>query len=206
LNLRKKYGVRVRQPLATLTVTGAISNGLAEFTDLIADEVNVKKVVLSATDNTSAELTVNPRALGPRLGADVQRVIRAVKAGDWSATVGGVTAGGIALQDGEFELRQATADDAIAVEGGSVRLDTALTDELEIEGRARDLVRAVQNARRDAGLAVTDRIRLRIGGDAATRKAAEKHRDLIAGETLAVDVETHPADATVISVVPTKGE
>jgi isoleucyl-tRNA synthetase len=87
-----------------------------------------------------------------------------------------------------------------------VRLDVAITAALEIEGRARDLVRAVQNARRDAGLAVTDRIRLTIGGDDATRKAVDTHRDLIAGETLASEVETHPADTTVISVAPIKGE
>jgi isoleucyl-tRNA synthetase len=206
LNLRKKYGVRVRQPLASLTVTGPISDNLAGFADLIADEVNVKRVALSAKDDTNAELTVNPRALGPRLGPDVQRVIRAVKAGDWTTVDGVVTAGGIALRDGEFELRQGTAEDAIAIHGGSVRLDVAITPELEIEGRARDLVRAVQNARRDAGLAVTDRIRLTIGGDDATRKAVDTHRDLIAGETLASEVETRPADTTVISVAPIKGE
>lgn len=206
LNLRKKYGVRVRQPLASLTVTGPISDALVEFTDLIADEVNVKNVVLSATDDSAAELTVNPRVLGPRLGPDVQRVIKAVKAGDWTSADGVVTAGGIALQDGEFELRQQAADDAVAVGDGSVRLDVELTPELEVEGRARDLVRAVQNARRDAGLAVTDRIRLTIDGDAVTRSAVEAHRDLIAGETLAVEVTTRPAESTVISVAPTKGE
>ena len=69
--------------------------------------------------------------------------------------------------------------------GGFVVLDTAVTPELAAEGLARDLVRAVQQARRDAGLDVSDRIALTIGGSAAVQDAARTHESLIAGETLA---------------------
>ncbi|MFN2494394.1 MAG: isoleucine--tRNA ligase, partial [Pseudonocardiaceae bacterium] len=85
LSLRKARGHRVRQPLSTLTVAAPDAPTLAPFVDLIRDEVNVRRVEL--TENVSGhgrfELTVNARACGPRLGGDTQKVIRAVKAGEW---------------------------------------------------------------------------------------------------------------------------
>jgi isoleucyl-tRNA synthetase len=100
LSLRKARGLRVRQPLSALVVAAADADTLAPFTDLIRDEVNVKTVEL--TDDVAAhgrfELTVNARACGPRLGGDTQKVIRAVKEGDWERGPDGVvTAAGIPL-------------------------------------------------------------------------------------------------------------
>ena len=110
------------------------------------------------------ELAVNPRLLGPRLGAQVQQVIRAVKAGDWTRTGERVSAAGVELEPGEYELRLAAADpdstSALPGNAGLIALDTRVTPELAAEGAARDVVRVVQQARRDAGLSVSDRIRL----------------------------------------------
>jgi isoleucyl-tRNA synthetase len=78
--------------------------------------------------------------------------------------------------------------------GGFVVLDTAVTPELAAEGLARDLVRAVQQARRDAGLDVSDRIALTIGGSPAVQAAARTHESLIAGETLATSYEVKNGD------------
>ena len=92
LSLRKAHQLRVRLPLASLTVAHPDATSLAPFTDLIADEVNVKAVEL-AQDPASLgrfELTVNPRVLGPRIGAQVQQVIRAVKAGEWTQSGDGI--------------------------------------------------------------------------------------------------------------------
>src|ERR1700759_2343480 len=86
LSLRKARQLRVRLPLAALTVAHEAAPALHEFADIIEDEVNVKDLVLSDAPAPLGEfqLTVTPRALGPRLGKQVQEVIRAVKAGQWA--------------------------------------------------------------------------------------------------------------------------
>jgi isoleucyl-tRNA synthetase len=200
LSLRKNRQLRVRLPLARLTVAEVGAARLAEFADIIKDEVNVKNLVLSPDPASlgATTLTVNPRALGPRLGKQVQEVIKAVKAGDWSVSPeGDVTAGGVALQPGEYELKLTAADpdSTLALPGtsGLISLDTSVTPELAAEGTARDVVRVVQQARKDAGLDVSDRITLSIGADAAVADAVRAHADFIAGETLATALQVLPA-------------
>jgi isoleucyl-tRNA synthetase len=196
LALRKARNLRVRQPLSQLTVAAPDAGTLAPFTDLIRDEVNVKTVEL--TDDVAAhgrfELTVNARACGPRLGGDTQKVIRAVKEGDWERGPDGVvTAAGIPLLDAEFTERLVAADPAetAALPNGSglVVLQTTLTPELAAEGIARDLVRVAQQARKQTGLAVTDRIVLSIDAPEAVRAAVRAHEQFIAGEVLSRRVE-----------------
>src|SRR5665647_113969 len=110
LSLRKQAGLRVRLPLAGLTVVAANTAALASFEAILRDELNVKAVSLVELAEDSAEsygitskLTVNARAAGPRLGKRVQQVIQAARAGDWSETDSVVTAGGIELAEGEYE-------------------------------------------------------------------------------------------------------
>ncbi len=202
--LRKGQGLRVRLPLSTLTVVLDDAKALQPFVALISDELNVRAVELvdlaAAGDGMGVRQTllVNARQAGPRLGKQVQTAIRASKTGDWSMdTDGVVTAGGIVLQDGEFSL-QTVIDDAAAADhravsmlagGGFVVLDTEVTAELAAEGLARDVIRAVQQGRRDAGLEVSDRIELRLSGDSRVRTAMETHAQLIKTETLAREVE-----------------
>ena len=109
-------------------------------------------------------LQVVPATIGPRLGRHTQDVIRAVKAGDWTLDGDEVVVGGHRLEPGEYTLTMVADDDAASTTlgGGTgvLVLDVDVTPELEQEGRARDLIRLVQQARRDADLAVTDRITL----------------------------------------------
>ncbi|MEQ4206105.1 isoleucine--tRNA ligase [Actinopolymorpha sp. B9G3] len=196
LALRKAKGLRVRLPLASLTVAAPDAAALEPFADLIRSEVNVKAVVIESDDAAHCErvLSVVPRALGPRLGKDVQRVIRAVKSGDWSMSEAGVVAGGVALREGEYELRLVPSDPessaALPGDAGVVVLDTEVTPDLTAEGVARDVIRVVQQARRAAGLDVSDRIRLVVDSpDSGVRTAVEAHRDLVTGETLATELE-----------------
>lgn len=198
--LRKAANLRNRLPLSQLTVV--TDADLTGFETLVADELNLKAVRVHGTDapeaasyGVSQRLTVNARAAGPRLGKDVQLAIKGSKSGDWSvADDGTVTAGGLALVEGEYALETVagSSDDATAIgmlpRGGFVVLDTAVTPELEAEGAARDLVRAVQQARKDAGLQVSDRISLTVAGPGATLAAARTHEALIADETLATSV------------------
>jgi isoleucyl-tRNA synthetase len=140
-------------------------------------------------------LTVNPRVAGPRLGPDVQRVIKASKSGDWTVSGSGtVVCGGIELQPGEYELVTEVSQDtgattAMLPGGGFILLDTSVTPELAAEGLARDVVRAVQQARRAARLGVSDRIGLTIAAAPAAQEAIRAHQKLIATETLATSVE-----------------
>ncbi len=196
LSVRKAHGRRVRQPLATLTVAVPDAERLAPFVDIIADEVNVRDV--SLTDDVGAiagrVLQVVPASIGPRLGRHTQDVIRAVKAGEWSLEGDRVVAGGHWLEPGEFTLTMVADDErpsaTIGDGTGVIVLDVDVTPELEQEGRARDLIRLVQQARRDADLAVTDRIEVRITADADWVDAVRAHEELIAAETLAVAVVT----------------
>ena len=165
LSLRMANGLRVRLPLSTLTVAVPDADGLRPLVELIADEVNVKRVELS-TDVAAHgrfQLTVNARAAGPRLGGDVQKAIRAVKAGDWShGPDGTIVAAGVTLLPGEYDERLVSADPgaAAALSGGNGLdvLDTEVSPKLEAEGIARAAVRPVQQARREAGLNVSDRL------------------------------------------------
>jgi isoleucyl-tRNA synthetase len=194
LSLRKARQLRVRLPLASLTVAHEAAPALREFADIISDEVNVKQLHLAEDPASLGEfqLTVNPRVLGPRLGQQVQQVIKAVKAGDWSQAGDVVTAAGAELQPGEYELRLTAADpDSTAALPGSdglIALDTRVTPELTAEGTARDVIRVIQQARKDAGLDVSDRIALTVGADGAVAEAVRTHLEFVAGETLALEL------------------
>ncbi|MBM9460667.1 isoleucine--tRNA ligase [Nocardioides sp. zg-536] len=215
--LRKAARLRNRLPLAELTVVVEDTAALAPFAEIIADELNVKAVRLVAAGSDEAagfgveqRLTVNARAAGPRLGKDVQAAIKGAKSGDWSVAADGtVTAGGLALVEGEYTLETVAADTggesatAVLPGGGFVVLDTVVTPALATEGLARDLVRAVQQLRRDTGLDVTDRIALRVGGTPAVLAAARTHESLVAGETLATSYDVGgeaPAGASEITL------
>jgi len=195
LSLRKARKLRVRLPLATLTVAAVDASVLEPFADILRDEVNVRNVVL--TSDVAAhgrfEIAVNARACGPRLGGDTQKVIRAVKAGEFEQGADGtVTAAGITLLAGEFTEKLVATDPAetLALPGntGLVVLDTTVTPELAAEGTAKDVVRLVQEARRDAGLDVSDRITLVLDAPEPVLDAVRAHESFVAGEVLATAV------------------
>ncbi len=208
LSLRKQAGLRVRLPLTNLTVVTGNTVALAAFVGILGDELNVKTVSLIELEENSAvdygvtsKLVVNARAAGPRLGKQVQQVIKAARAGDWSETDGVVTAGGITLEPNEFErtleANSAAGDGAAALAllpgGGFALLATTTTPELEAEGFARDLIRAVQDTRKSAGFQVSDRIRLDLVFE---NKTDADSFDLalgvdVATETLATSFATH---------------
>ena len=192
-SVRKAAGLRNRLPLASLTVAAADAEALAPFVDLVADEANVKQVHLS-TDLAAAGsfvLQVRPAVLGPRLGPAVQDVIRAARAGEWEQRAdGSVAVAGRPLQADEYELRLVAADESAsrAVPGGMVVVDLAVTPELAAEGLARDVARLVNEARKDAGLRVSDRIHLVIDGPEEVAEAVEAHRAWVSDQTLATEL------------------
>ncbi|WP_040162038.1 isoleucine--tRNA ligase [Mobilicoccus massiliensis] len=216
-SLRKAAGLRTRLPLSELVVATEGAQALEPFSPIIADEVNVKRVDivdLSGADSgefgVEQRLSVNARAAGPRLGKQVQSVIKGSKTGDWSVGEDGtVTCAGIDLVEGEYTLDTVVADSgraethatAVLPRGGFVVLDTEVTAELAAEGLARDVIRAVQQARREAGLDVSDRISLTVLGDEAVWEATVAHQSLIVTETLA----TQFGSAADLSALPGRG-
>ena len=200
-----------RLPLSSLTVVVAdAGRARGVRATSCADELNVKDVRLldarptpdAATFGVSQRLTVNARAAGPRLGKDVQTAIRASKSGDWSvSTTGEVTAGGLVLQSRAstpsrpwraawLRLRRRGCSPAAASSSSTPPSRPSSRP----EGLARDVVRAVQQARRDAGLDVSDRIVVDVTASAAVADAARTHAALIERETLATTLAVHEAD------------
>jgi isoleucyl-tRNA synthetase len=178
---------------------------LRPLLDLIAEELNVKRVLLAESNDRFGRFRAKPdfKVLGPRLGGQVKSLADALAADDGtladalargeSVTVATPT-GDVALHPNEVDLlRETLVGWGVATDGGlTVALELELTDELRLEGAARELIRLVQDARKAAGLQVSDRIDLGIetSGDLASALAA--HRALVTGETLATSLSDGP--------------
>ncbi|MGO5434019.1 mupirocin-resistant isoleucine--tRNA ligase [Bifidobacterium thermophilum] len=217
LSLRKAEQIRVRQPLSKLTVVVADPEAVEDYVEILKSELNVKSVDFSTLEDAPEhglkiihQLKVNARAAGPRLGKQVQFAIKASKTGAWhvdaatGAPVVETPNGDIALENGEFEVinrveeqdakQAANSVSSSLPSGGFVILDTALDDDLLAEGYARDAVRAVQDARKEADFNISDRIVLTLTAPAVDAPKLEQFRDLIAHETLATTLDIKPSD------------
>jgi isoleucyl-tRNA synthetase len=214
LGLRKTNGLRVRLPLSKLTVVTTGAAKLKEFAGIIAEELNVKEVELVelAVESTKAfgvekQLSVNSRALGPRLGKQVQEIIQAAKAGNWETSGENVSVNGVALEQGEYEISLVAKDESseekligILPGGGFVILNRVVTKELAAEGLARDVIRAIQQARKDADLNVSDRIKTELSGDASVVAAIKTHEELVKSETLTLELLLLDSESLVTPV------
>ncbi len=204
LAARKQANTKVRQPLRAAVVVADRRERAAieRLADVVADELNVKELrfVDNADELGSYEVKANYRRLGPRFGRAMPQVAAAIEALDPAHVARSLRDGqtvGVAIDGHDHEL---TADDlqlAMApLEGyqlereGShaVALELALDPELRREGLAREIVRAVQEARKRAGLDVSDRIALTLGGDGELLDAARAFEAYVTGETLATTV------------------
>lgn len=191
--------MRVRQPLrrALLLHPGLVLS--EEVRAEVADELNVKAIedVASLAELMTWRVVPNFRALGPRLGPRVNAVKAALAEADGSEirkaleSQGWVEVAGERLGPDDLELRADRHEElALAQEGGwAVALDLEVDDELRREGTAREIIRAVNDLRKQLGLALTDRIRLSVfTASASLREALEAHRGWVGAEVLAVDV------------------
>ncbi|HWG07534.1 MAG TPA: isoleucine--tRNA ligase [Solirubrobacteraceae bacterium] len=210
LGARGKSKIKVRQPLgeAVVVASGREREAIERLADVVREELNVKRVrfVAAAEELGSYEVKPNYRKLGPVFGKSMPRAADAIAALDPARVAAalrqdGAGAGepiGITVDGREHTL---SADEVIltmrAPDGYSVEregahavaLDLAIDEGLREEGFAREIVHAVQVARKSAGLEVEDRIELALDGEEALLQAAEAHRDYLAGETLAVKLD-----------------
>ena len=200
--VRTEAKVKVRQPLLEAVVYyPGDRDALQPLLGLVAEELNVKVVVFAESAERFGRWRAKPnfKALGPRLGGQVKEVAAALShddgplaaslAGGESVTVP-TSSGAVALHPSDVELIQETiAGWGVATEGGlTVALELELTNALRLEGLARELVRLIQDARRVAGLDVSDRIELGVEASGDLARALAEHRDTVAGETLATDL------------------
>jgi isoleucyl-tRNA synthetase len=194
---RSQSGIKLRQPLRRLVVQGA--DGVQDHAREIADELSVKEVEFGPVNATELRVKPNLPLLGPRLGKELGAVRAALEAGEFEELDGGrVRVNGHELSPEEVLVeRRGKEGWAVAGEDGlTVALDLALDEELELEGRVRELVHRVNTMRKDARLALTDRIVLTLPGSASDLLA---HEDWIKHETLAVRIETADAAEPAIA-------
>ncbi len=206
---RNAVKIKVRQPLAEIKIqpsNDAEKKAVERFADQIRDELNIKKVTLHDPRSgplLSFEVKLNPKSAGPKFGPKLAAVTAALA--KQTAVAETLQAGKpvvLQLSDGPatIELTDVWITPkvekgwgGIADHGTQILLDGRITPALELEGLAREVVRHAQNARKDAGLEMDDRITLYLHtGDAKLAEAIEKHRDYIAAETLVVQWATAP--------------
>lgn len=195
-SVRNVAQVRVRQPLRSITLVGGRAEGLADdFRNLILDEVNVKScdtVGASRFEEFAAhKVQVNLPVVGKKLGGQVKAVMNAARTGEWVLNPNkSLTLAGVTLQEGEYMVQldpkpeyQGKAQ-GLASNDALVILDLTVTPELEAEGIARDVVRMIQQARKDADLDVSSRIALKLQASSAVSAAVKAHSGYIQEQTL----------------------
>jgi len=191
---RAEVGIKLRQPLRRAYVRGAPS--AMRYVAEIADELRVKEISFDQGPEARVTLRPNLPVLGPRLGAKVSDIRAALQAGEYEDLPGGgVRVAGVDLGPGDLIRGERIALEGWAIAGDdsiSVALDTTLDDELLLEGRTLDLIRALNDMRKTAGLELTDRIRVTLPASDADLL---RHLDWIKEEVLAVSIETDGAAA-----------
>jgi isoleucyl-tRNA synthetase len=216
LAARGQSKLKVRQPLraAVVVAAGQERKAIERLADVALEELNVKELryVSQADELGSYEVKPNYRVLGPRFGKQMPQVAAAVAALDPQHVAAALRDGGrvgISIDGHDHEL---DADDLMLAmqpldgyqlerEGShAVALELELDEELRREGLAREIVHAVQNARKSAGLQVEDRIRLALGGDDELLEAARAFEDYLARETLAVAVGYDATDGDAATI------
>jgi isoleucyl-tRNA synthetase len=188
--------LRVRLP-GSLTVLSTDASLAVELEEQVRDELNVKAIEPITDDSALVERALYPLlpVIGPRHGADVGRIMAAVRTGDWSLTDdGGALVGGIVLAPDEFTLTaRARPGHEIADEGDLlVALDTEVDADLASEGLAREVAHRLQNLRKAAGLEISDRIEVAVVAAPDVATQLEPHRSWLADETLATRLAIGP--------------
>jgi isoleucyl-tRNA synthetase len=209
--------VKVRQPLrrAVIVANEDERAGIEARADLVTAELNVKELdfVSEQGDLVTYEAKPNYRALGPRFGKGMPQVAAAVAALDPARVAATLAEGGevgisidgtdhtLGPNDLTMALRPLEGYEVESEAGHAVALQLEIDEELRREGLAREIVRAVQNARKEAGLEITDRIDLGLGGDAELTAVATEHEAYIRGEVLAQSVSfDHPGPAAETTI------
>jgi isoleucyl-tRNA synthetase len=209
--LRKQHQLKVRRPLKSVTVIThdlGQRQAVKDHTDLIMDELNVRQVEVVAAGEGLVELSAKPdfRRLGPRLGSRMGQVAAAIEGLsndqiDYLAGGGGLDLAGTTITGADLVIQRNSAPGTLVASAGqlTVALDITTDPSLEAEGRSREVVSRIQLLRREAGLAVTDRIRVAWStDDQRLADAILEHSDYIKSEVLATTIERISNDASTM--------
>ena len=217
--LRAQYNIKVRQPLRMaelVTRNQDEKRVLVEMADIISEELNVKDLVFGDNEEELVEYEVraNFRVLGKELGKDMKAAASRIEALsqteiqgllegaclsiDIPATDGGERT--VTLTQDKLDIRRNEKARLRVLNEGTITigLDTEITRELSMEGDIRDLVRGVQNTRKEMGFSVTDRIRLFAFGPDSLKEAWDRFADIVAAETLAAETQWVQTDGAVV--------
>ncbi len=211
-SLRKEHKLKVRQPLPAAHLASSdpkILSFLEDQQHLIADELNVKTVTFSPVEEAFVSLRAKPnfRVLGKKVGKlmpiaqmaieqfDRYQLMELLNGKSVTITLDGLP---VILTTDDVQVERVVHEGVIAANEGliTIALDTNITDDLLREGLAREIVNKVNTMRRDADLAVTDRIKIKIQSSDRVRRTFEEYKDYITSEVLAVDVHFGPVHGT----------
>ena len=197
--LREQYKLRNRLPLSDMTIAGT---DLSEYTDIIADELNVKNVKFTAhtTDFADSFIYLVTPKIGARLCGALREIIPAVKQGNYEIVDGNLVVAGNTLQPDEYEqrltLRDGVTGAALPDNTAVVILNTEIDAELVAEGLANDVLRFIQDTRKAIGLDVSDRIKMTYSADPALTLAIEAHQKRIMSDALIREIDTGAGEHT----------
>ncbi len=173
LSIRDSKNLRVRLPLQSLTIIGKNAKKLLDFKDIIAEEVNVKEILVreEVEEFSETKLQINFKKIGAKYGAKMKEITEAMRLGNWSKSDNNsIKIAGLILIDDEFDLKLSIKNydeskfSVLALPSNDylVKLDIQLSKSLEDEGIARDIVRAIQQNRKEADLDISTQINLKI--------------------------------------------
>lgn len=196
LSVRNKENIKVRQPLSKIEIVGKGVDLLSKYTNIIKEELNVKKVLISENlqDRATLNLKINFPVLGKRLPEKIKQIIPASKQGKWEKTTDGrIKIADEVLEKDECQILLEPKDKkgaaALSSNDALVILDLNINEELKNEGIARDIVRAIQQARKEADLNITDRINVALKVPAEFASAIQANTAYISEQTLAKSLD-----------------
>ncbi|MBP5441979.1 MAG: isoleucine--tRNA ligase [Treponema sp.] len=204
-SLRNQFNIKNRQPLASVALVTRNPDEkkvLQDMEDTIAEELNVKKVIFHEREDELVEYKAkaNFRVLGKQLGPKMKLAAAEIEklSNEQIAAILDGQKLSISVQDQDVDLSSENViverfekEDLKVINEGTltVGLDTKISEELKLEGYARDLVRGIQNSRKESGLEITDRINLSVSGDGDLKAAFEQFKDFVSGETLSTSAQ-----------------
>ncbi|RYE06525.1 MAG: isoleucine--tRNA ligase [Rickettsiaceae bacterium] len=192
LFVRNNQNIRTRQPLNKIIIVTKKVKDLEIFTDIIKDEINIKSVIYKEDLENYADvkLNINFPVLGKRLPNKIKEIIASVKAGDWQQNNDQIIIANEMINAKEYSLvlqpKSTKGARSLSNNEGLVILDLEISQELYEEGIARDLIRFIQQARKNSNLKVSDKIALKISGHQEIIQISNAYKQMINEQTLSV--------------------